>query len=91
MFLAQSQRFFEIIQIIGSDIPAKPTFPKPEGLSIMRAQRFHFSVRNGKRWVTLRWITGKSLTTIILMESVNAFRSLRGEVALPHGRTTSVA
>jgi len=36
-----------------TDIPANPTFPMPEGESIIGVYCFHFSVRNGKRWTTI--------------------------------------
>ena len=35
-------------------MPAYPTFPAVETASIIRSKRFHFSVRNGKRWFTHR-------------------------------------
>ncbi len=34
-------------------MPAYPTFPTAEAVSIIRLKRFHFPVRNGKEWDTL--------------------------------------
>jgi len=36
----------------GTLMSAHPTFPAGEPASIMGLGRFHFSVRNGKRWDT---------------------------------------
>lgn len=38
--------------------PANSTFPAAEAVSIIEVIRFHFSVRNGKRWFTHNLITG---------------------------------
>src|SRR3989344_4962278 len=42
-----------------SCMPAYPTFPAIETAGIIGFKRFHFSVRNGKRWFTLKLNTGK--------------------------------
>ena len=42
------------IEAYGTFVSAYPTFPVTEATSIIRFKRFHFSVRNGKRWCTLK-------------------------------------